>query len=493
MSTLLEMKGICKSFNGVPALRDVQLTLESGEVHALLGENGAGKSTLIKILGGIYSKDSGEIYINGKQVQISSVKEARDNGISIIHQELMMLPQMTIYENVFLGQEYRSNGFVKRSEMIQKTQEMLDFFSLDLDPREKLGHLPIAQQQMIEIIKAISFGAKIIVMDEPTSSLSEKEVDFLFSAIRRLKKENVGIIYISHRMSELDEIADRITVMRDGGYVSTEIAKEVTREELITKMVGRTLGDYYIHTHQPGKEVVLKVRDYSDGVSVKDASFELHRGEVLGFAGLVGAGRSELMNCIFGVTKKTAGELELEGSKLEIRNVREAMRAGLALVPEDRKVEALYPDQSVRYNMTIEVMDRFLKSGRYNGKEENAIVDNYAEKMSVKMASPAQKIVRLSGGNQQKVIIGRWLATSPRILILDEPTRGVDVGAKVEIYEIIDNLAKEGVSIIVVSSELPEVLGISDRIIVMGEGRIRGVLNREEANQERIMSLATSE
>lgn len=493
MSTLLEMKGICKSFNGVPALQDVQLTLKSGEVHALLGENGAGKSTLIKILGGIYSKDSGEIYIDGRPVQITSVKDARENGISIIHQELMMLPQMTIFENVFLGQEYKKNGFVKRSEMIQKTKEMLEFFSLDLDPREKLGHLPIAQQQIIEIIKAISFGARIIVMDEPTSSLSEKEVDFLFSAIRRLKKENVGIIYISHRMSELDEIADRITVMRDGGYVSTEITKEVTREELITKMVGRTLGDYYIHTHTPSDEVVLDVKDYSDGGSVKGASFTLHRGEVLGFAGLVGAGRSELMNCIFGVSKKHSGELMLEGKNIEIRSVKDAMKAGLALVPEDRKQEALYPDQSVRYNMTIEVLDSFLKAGRYNGRQEAAIVEEYAEKMSVKMASSSQKIVRLSGGNQQKVIIGRWLACNPKILILDEPTRGVDVGAKMEIYEIIDELAKAGVSIIVISSELPEVIGISDRIVVMGEGKIRGVMGREEANQERIMSLATTE
>lgn len=493
MSTLLEMKGICKSFNGVPALHDAQLSLESGEVHALLGENGAGKSTLIKILGGIYSKDSGEIYIDGEKVEINGVKDARANGISIIHQELMMLPQMTIYENVFLGQECKSNGFLKRSEMIAKTKEMLDFFLLDLDPTMKLGRLPIAQQQIIEIIRAISFGARIIVMDEPTSSLSEKEVDFLFDAIRRLKKENVGIIYISHRMSELDVIADRVTVMRDGGYISTEVMKEVTRENLITKMVGRALGDYYIHTHVPTDEVVLRAENYSDGVSVKNASFELYKGEVLGFAGLVGAGRSELMKCIFGVTQKTSGTLEIEGKQVELNGVRDAMKAGIGLVPESRKSEALYPSQSVRYNMTIEVMDKFLKAGRRNSRVENEIVDEYVQKMSVKLASPEQKILRLSGGNQQKVIIGRWLATAPRILILDEPTRGVDVGAKVEIYEIIDQLAKSGVSVIIISSELPEVIGMSDRIIVMGEGKIKGVLNREEANQEKIMSLATTE
>ena len=493
MSALLEMKGISKAFNGVPALRDVQFSLESGEVHALLGENGAGKSTLIKILGGIYTKDSGDIFIDGQQVQISSVKDARKCGISIIHQELMMLPQMKIYENVFMGQEFKTNGFIKRNEMIEKTREMLEFFSLDLDPKEKLGHLPIAQQQIIEIVRAISFGARIIVMDEPTSSLSEKEVEFLFSAVRRLKEEKVGIIYISHRMSEIDEIADRVTVMRDGEYISTDYVKQVTREDLITKMVGRTLGDYYIHTHTPGTKPVLEVQDYSDGTSVRNASFTLNSGEVLGFAGLVGAGRSELMNCIFGVTQKTSGSLKLEGRPIEIKNVQDAMKAGFSLVPEDRKQEALYPDQSVRYNMTIEVMDRFLKAGRYNGRTENAIVQEYVNKMSVKLASPAQKIVRLSGGNQQKVIIGRWLATAPRILILDEPTRGVDVGAKMEIYEIIDNLAKEGVSIIVISSELPEVIGICDRIVVMSEGQIQGTISREDATQERIMALATQE
>ena len=286
MSALLEMKGISKAFNGVPALTDVQLTLESGEVHALLGENGAGKSTLIKILGGIYSKDAGEILINGNPVQINSVQDARDNGISIIHQELMLLPQMKIYENVFMGQEYKTNGFIKRNEMIEKTREMLQFFKLDLDPREKLGHLPIAQQQIIEIVRAISFGAKIIVMDEPTSSLSDKEVDFLFDSVRRLKKENVGIIYISHRMSELDMIADRVTVLRDGQYISTDNVSDVTKDELITKMVGRTLGDYYVHTHTPTQESVLEVSDYSDGERVFDASFTVYRGEVLGFAGL---------------------------------------------------------------------------------------------------------------------------------------------------------------------------------------------------------------
>lgn len=495
MSTLLKMEGISKSFKGVKALEDVHLDLERGEVHALLGENGAGKSTLIKILGGIYTKDSGEIYhIDGKKVDINSVKDAREHGISIIHQELMMLPQMSVYENVFMGQEVNSHGVIDADEMIRKTQKMLDDFSLDINPRTKLSKLPIAQQQLIEIIRAISFHAKIIVMDEPTSSLSEKEVDFLFKAIQRLiKEENVGIIYISHRMSELWQIADRVTVLRDGKYIATEKVKEVSRDDLIRKMVGRTLGDYYIHNHVPEDDVILQVNNYSDGKMVKEASFTLHKGEVLGFAGLVGAGRSELMSCIFGKTRKASGTLELEGRQITINNVRDAMKYGFALVPEDRKIEAIYPSQSVKFNMTIEVLDQFLKSGYFNRNAENEIVEKYSEEVSIKMASPLQKIVRLSGGNQQKVIIGRWLASNPKILILDEPTRGVDIGAKVEIYEIIDNLARQGVAIIVVSSELPEVLGICDRIVVMGEGKVKGVLSREEANQERIMSLATAE
>lgn len=493
MSFLLEMKGISKSFSSIPALQDVNLTLERGEVHSLIGENGAGKSTLIKILGGIYTKDEGDIFIDGDLVRISSVQDAQDRGVSIIHQELMLLPQMTIYENVFLGREVKSKGLVNRRQMIEKTKEMLDFFSLDLDPTEKLSNLSIAQQQIVEIIRAISFGASIIVMDEPTSSLSDKEVEFLFSAIERLQREDVGILYISHRMSEHDRIADRISVLRDGQHISTYQADQVTREILITDMVGRTLGDYYVNTHVPDDEVVMRVTDYSDEKKIESASFELYKGEVLGFAGLVGAGRSELMSILFGVTKKTSGKLEVNGEEVFINSVRDAMDLGIALVPEDRKKESLFLDQSVSYNLSIAVLDQFLKAGRYNSIKENSIVYEYTDMMSVKMASIGQKILRLSGGNQQKVIIGRWLASHPKILILDEPTRGIDVGAKVEIYEIIDQLAKEGVSIILISSELPEVIGMCDRIMVMGDGKIKGCIDRSEASQERIMAIATSE
>lgn len=487
------MKDISKAFNGVPALQNVQLSLERGEVHALLGENGAGKSTLIKILGGIYSKDAGEIFVDGKKVNIHSVKDAEEQGISIIHQELMMLPLMSVFENIFLGRELKSKGFINRNEMIRRTDDLLKSFNMDISPTEKLSKLTIGQQQVIEIIRAVSFGAKIIVMDEPTSSLSENEVNFLFGIIRKLKKQNVGIIYISHRLSELYEIGDRITVFRDGTYISTDRITEVSRDDLIYKMVGRKLGDYYVCTHKFSEKVVLEAKNFSDGERVKNASFQLREGEILGFAGLVGAGRSELMSCIFGAAKKKTGVLTVNGKQIEIKNVQDAMNAGIGFVPEDRKLDALYMTQNVRYNMTIEVMDRFLKAGKYSHGKEMEIVNQYADKMNIKMASSSQKVAGLSGGNQQKVVIGRWLATAPRILILDEPTRGVDVGAKAEIYDIVDKLAGEGVSVIFVSSDLPEVLGMSDRIVVMSEGNVKGVLTREEASQEKVMELATTE
>lgn len=493
MSTLLEMKGISKAFNGVPALNNVRFDLERGEVHALLGENGAGKSTLIKILGGIYAKDSGEILIDGKKVEIHCVKDAEECGISIIHQELMMFPQMSVFENIFLGREVNHQGFTSRNEMIQKTADLLKSFNMNISPVEKLSRLTIGQQQVIEIIRAVSFGAKIIVMDEPTSSLSDNEVRFLFEIIQKLKKDNVGIIYISHRLSELYAIGNRVTVFRDGTYISTDKLPDVPREDLIYKMVGRELGDYYVCTHKAGTEVVMEASDFSDGIRVKNASFRLYKGEILGFAGLIGAGRSELMSAIFGVTKKKTGTLKVKGQVVEIKSVQDAMNVGIGFVPEDRKLDALYMSQSVRYNMTIEVLKQFLNAGRYSRSKEMEIVNQYAGKMRIKMASPSQKVVGLSGGNQQKVIIGRWLATAPDILILDEPTRGVDVGAKAEIYDIVDKLAQSGVSIIFVSSDLPEVLGMSDRIVVMSEGYVKGVLNRKEASQEKIMALATTE
>ncbi|WP_321992440.1 sugar ABC transporter ATP-binding protein [Marispirochaeta aestuarii] len=489
---LLEMNHIRKEFPGVLALKDVSLQLRAGEVHALLGENGAGKSTLIKILGGIYARDAGEIVIDGKVVHIDSVHDAQKYGISVIHQELVLVPHMTVAENIYLGREpLKSGRFVDFKKMHNDAKKLLDSFELDIRPEEEISELTIAQQQMVEIIKALSFNAKILVMDEPTSSLSEKDVDFLFENIRKLKKAQVGIIYISHRMSELKQIADRITVIRDGEYIGTKDTKTTDNDELIAMMVGRQLTNYYTRTFGNPTEKVLEVKNLSDGKLLKDVSFHLFKGEILGFAGLVGAGRSELMKCIFGIDPFQSGEILLNGKPAVIRNPDEAMKKGIALVPESRKLEALFPDQTVKYNITIKALGEFIHGIHVNNAQETKITREYVDKMAIKTPTYQQVVGNLSGGNQQKVVIGRWLATKPKILILDEPTRGVDVGAKAEIYAIMNNLVKEGVAIIMISSELPEVINMSDRVVVMSNGRITACLPREGLTQEKIMHHAT--
>ena len=489
---LLEMNHIRKEFPGVLALKDVSLQLRAGEVHALLGENGAGKSTLIKILGGIYARDAGEIVIDGKVVHIDSVHDAQKYGISVIHQELVLVPHMTVAENIYLGREpLKSGRFVDFKKMHDDAKKLLDSFELDIRPEEEISELTIAQQQMVEIIKALSFNAKILVMEEPTSSLSEKDVDFLFENIRKLKKAQVGIIYISHRMSELKQIADRITVIRDGEYIGTKDTKTTDNDELIAMMVGRQLTNYYTRTFGNPTEKVLEVKNLRDGKLLKDVSFHLFKGEILGFAGLVGAGRSELMKCIFGIDPFQSGEILLNGSPAVIRNPDEAMKKGIALVPESRKLEALFPDQTVKYNITIKALGEFIHGIHVNNAQETKITREYVDKMAIKTPTYQQVVGNLSGGNQQKVVIGRWLATKPKILILDEPTRGVDVGAKAEIYAIMNNLVKEGVAIIMISSELPEVINMSDRVVVMSNGRITACLPREGLTQEKIMHHAT--
>ncbi|WP_319478233.1 sugar ABC transporter ATP-binding protein [Marispirochaeta aestuarii] len=489
---LLEMNHIRKEFPGVLALKDVSLQLRAGEVHALLGENGAGKSTLIKILGGIYARDAGEIVIDGKVVHIDSVHDAQKYGISVIHQELVLVPHMTVAENIYLGREpLKSGRFVDFKKMHDDAKKLLDSFELDIRPEEEISELTIAQQQMVEIIKALSFNAKILVMDEPTSSLSEKDVDFLFENIRKLKKAQVGIIYISHRMSELKQIADRITVIRDGEYIGTKDTKTTDNDELIAMMVGRQLTNYYTRTFGNPTEKVLEVKNLRDGKLLKDVSFHLFKGEILGFAGLVGAGRSELMKCIFGIDPFQSGEILLNGNPAVIRNPDEAMKKGIALVPESRKLEALFPDQTVKYNITIKALGEFIHGIHVNNTQETKITREYVDKMAIKTPTYQQVVGNLSGGNQQKVVIGRWLATKPKILILDEPTRGVDVGAKAEIYAIMNNLVKEGVAIIMISSELPEVINMSDRVVVMSNGRITACLPREGLTQEKIMHHAT--
>ncbi len=487
---LLEMKGICKSFPGVKALQNVDLQLKAGEVHALLGENGAGKSTLIKVLGGIYHAEEGEIIIDGQKVNIDGVVAARQAGISIVHQELVLVPYMTVAENIFLGREPGTKMNVDRRKMVEDAQKLLDAYEMHIDANTLVERLTIAQQQMVEIVKAISFNSKILVLDEPTSSISDKEVGFLFDTMRNLTKAGVGIIYISHKMSELAEICDRVTVMRDGQTVGTKVVKETTTDDLIALMVGRELTNYYTRDYLEPGEVILKCDHISDGKMAKDASFELHKGEIIGFAGLVGAGRSETMKAIFGLAPHATGDVYVKGQKVKIKSPIDALKYGIALVPENRKEEGLYKVQSVRFNSTIEVLGSFIKHLHVDGKKEEEITQKYIDMMATKTPSQEQIIGNLSGGNQQKVMIGRWLATNPEILILDEPTRGVDVGAKAEIYAIMNELVKQGMSIIMISSELPEIINMSDRIYVMNEGRVTGCLDHDTVTQESIMTLA---
>ena len=495
---LLEMKNICKSFPGVNALQHVDFQLKSGEIHALLGENGAGKSTLIKVLGGIYIPEEGQIFIDGSEVAITGVNAARDNGISIIHQELVLVPHMTVAENIFLGREPMGKFGVDFRKMEKDAQVMLDQFDPGIRAETQVGDLSIAQQQMVEIVKAISINCRILVMDEPTSSISDREVAHLFEIMRNLARSGVGIIYISHKMSELSEVCDRVTVLRDGMYVGTREVCTTPRDELITMMVGRELDQYYTRDHVKSDEVVLKCVNINDNKKkhqrVKDVSFEVHKGEIVGFAGLVGAGRSETMHCVFGLTHGATGEIYLDGKRVKIKDPVEAMKNGIAMIPENRKVEGLYHLQSVRFNSTIEVLEQFINRLQVNSKKEAAIAQEFIDKMHTKTPSQEQAVSHLSGGNQQKVMIGRWLATDPHILILDEPTRGVDVGAKAEIYEIMNELTKHGVSIIMISSELPEIINMSDRVYVMCDGRLTGCISYDEdLSQEAIMKLATLE
>ena len=494
---LLEMKGISKSFPGVKALQNVEFQLKAGEIHALLGENGAGKSTLIKVLGGIYIAEEGEIRIDGKPVVIDGVNAARDNGISIIHQELVLVPHMTVAENIFLGREPMGKFGVDYKRMAASAQEMLDKFDLGINATDEIFDLSIAQQQMVEIVKAISFNCRILVMDEPTSSISDREVAQLFEIMRNLAAQGVGIIYISHKMSELNEVCDRVTVLRDGMYVGTRVVADTPRDELITMMVGRELDQYYTRDHVKDTPVFFKCEHIDDGKKhhkrVNDVSFEVREGEIVGFAGLVGAGRSETMQCIFGLTGMTTGTITLEGKKLNISSAVDAMKYGIAMVPENRKLEGLYHIQSVSFNTTIEVLHEIINHLRVNEKREHEITQEFIDKMQTKTPSHEQRVSNLSGGNQQKVMIGRWLATKPKVLILDEPTRGVDVGAKAEIYEIMNELTKQGVAIIMVSSELPEIINMADRVYVMYDGRITGCIDYENVSQEAIMHLATLE
>lgn len=488
---LLEMRNIHKRFPGVYALKGVNLSLKAGEVLALVGENGAGKSTTINILGGIYPMDEGEILIDGENAHINSVISARDKGISIIHQELVLVPYLSVAENIFINREPGKGEFIDNSEMYEKAQKYLDELGLSINARSLVSELNIAEQQMVEITKAVSFNSRIIVMDEPTSSLSDREIESLFRSVRQLKKKGIGIIYISHRLSELQEIADRVTIFRDGMTVGTFNVSEITNDEIVSMMVGREITNYYTRTFKPLGQPVLEVKDISNN-KIHNVSFDLHYGEILGFAGLVGAGRTETVEAILGFSPYQSGSVKLEGKEVHFHHPDEAYKHSIGYIPEDRRGESLFGIQSVQFNTTIRVLNQFIHGCNVNKEEERRITEHYIDELKIKTPSQQAMIQNLSGGNQQKVIIGRWLAEKPKILIMDEPTRGIDVGAKAEIYELMNKLSEQGISIIMISSELPEIINMSDRVVVMREGTVSKVLSHSEATQETIMSYAVN-
>jgi len=489
---LLRMDGISKAFPGVRALDDVHLEVIPGSVHALMGENGAGKSTLMKVLIGMYHPDRGSITFAGRPVVIPDTATALQLGISMIHQELSPIPEMEVYENIYLGREPRNRlGLIDKRRMIAQTRELFARWEIDINPRAVMKQLSVAQTQMVEIAKAISYDARLIIMDEPTSAITEREVDHLHRMIRSLKSTGVAVIYITHKMDEVFRIADRVTVFRDGRHVATVAAAELDRAKLISLMVGRELTHMFPKEHAEIGEVVLSVRGLTRKGKVEDVSFDVHRGEILGIAGLMGAGRTEILEGIFGVARIDAGEIVLNGKPVRIREPGDAIGAGLGLLTEDRKLTGIMGVLSVRDNMTIASLGRFSPTGILNRRRMDAACKAQREALAIKTPTLDQLIKLLSGGNQQKVLVSRWLLTSPDVLMIDEPTRGIDVGAKAEIHRLMSQLAGEGKAIIMVSSEMPEILGMSDRVIVIHEGRIAGEFTRAEVTQEKIMAAAT--
>ncbi|PHI14125.1 galactose/methyl galactoside ABC transporter ATP-binding protein MglA [Fusobacterium polymorphum] len=490
---VLEMENISKEFPGVKALDNVQLKLRPGTVHALMGENGAGKSTLMKCLFGIYEKNSGKILLDGVEVNFKSTKEALENGVSMVHQELNQVLQRNVLDNIWLGRYPMKGFFVDEKKMYNDTINIFKDLDIKVDPRKKVADLPIAERQMIEIAKAVSYKSKVIVMDEPTSSLTEKEVDHLFKIIKKLKESGVGIIYISHKMEEIKMISDEITILRDGKWISTNDVSKISTEQIISMMVGRDLTERFPKKDNTAKEMMLEVKNLTalNQPSIQDVSFELYKGEILGIAGLVGSKRTEIVETIFGMRPKEHGEIILNGKTVKNRNPEEAIKNGFALVTEERRSTGIFSMLDIAFNSVISNLDRYknkfkLLKNKDIEKDTKWIVDS----MRVKTPSYSTKIGSLSGGNQQKVIIGRWLLTEPEVLMLDEPTRGIDVLAKYEIYQLMIDLAKKDKGIIMISSEMPELLGVTDRILVMSNGRVAGIVKTSETNQEEIMELS---
>ncbi len=492
---ILTMKGIDKSFPGVHALDHVDLEIRKGEVLALMGENGAGKSTLMKVLTGIYKKDSGTITYEGKEVEFANTREAQDAGVVIVHQELNMLGHLTVAQNLFIGREFMNGVKIDDKKMNEEAKKLFDKLNVDIDPTETMSNLTVGKQQMCEIAKAVSFDAKVIIFDEPSAALTETEIEAMFEIIRDLKKRDIAMVYISHRMDEIKVITDRVTVMRDGTYVGTIITKDSTKEDIINMMVGRVI--YEDPKTQsmvaPDAPVVLEVKNLNAGKMVQDVSFKLHKGEILGFSGLMGAGRTETARALFGADPVDSGEIYINGEKVTINSPRDAVRAGIGYLSEDRKRYGCVVQKTVAENTTMATMKNFMNGLLINKKKEAEVAQQYVEALATKTPSVEQLVVNLSGGNQQKVVIAKWLTRDCDILIFDEPTRGIDVGAKNEIYKLMNKLASEGKSIIMISSEMTEILRMSDRIVVMCEGKKTGEIDIAEATQENIMNLATRE
>ena len=489
----LRMEGISKAFPGVQALKDVTFEVERGEVHALVGENGAGKSTLMKILTGALSRDEGRIILRGRPVEIGSPADAQALGISMIHQELSLIPHLTVGQNIYLGREPRARfpGFIDWSALYRDAQQLLARLNVEVNARAKVLGLSIAQQQMVEVAKALSLNADLIAMDEPTSALTERETEVLFDVMRSLKEQGVSLIFISHRLEEVFQVADRVTVLRDGQFIGTAPITELDEDRIVQMMVGRELGEMYPKAEGQRREVVLEATALRDGRELHGVDLELHRGEILGIAGLVGAGRTALAETLFGIRPAVAGEVRVEGRPVKLNSPGQAIRAGMGLVPEDRKLQGLFMNMAVRENITLSAMDQVTTWGFVNFATANRLASELVDKLDIRTPSLRQRVRNLSGGNQQKVIIARWLTLKPRVLILDEPTRGIDVGAKAEIHALMSQLAQEGVGVLMISSELPEVMGVSDRILVMHEGRIAGEFTRDQATQDDIMRAAT--
>ena len=491
---ILEMKGIVKSFGPVKALKGVDLDLRAGEVHALMGENGAGKSTLMKVLTGIHDANEGTIHYNGKQVAYSKPKDAMEDGIVIVHQELNMMNHLTVAQNIFIGrEEFRHNWLIDDGASIKKAKKLFELLKLDINPTEKVGNLTVGKQQMVEIAKALSMDAKVIVFDEPTAALTESEINELFVIIDDLRSKGVGIIYISHRMDEIARITDRVTVMRDGEYVGTVNTKDTTKDEIIAMMVGRTIYEDPKAASAVADDapVVLEVKNLNAGSSVKDVSFQLRKGEILGFSGLMGAGRTEVARLLFGADKKESGTIFVNGKEVTINSPQDAIIEGIGYLSEDRKRFGCIVDMTIADNTVMTNLDHYIKGFLIDDREIVKVSDKFVDSLKTKTPSSKQLVRNLSGGNQQKVVIAKWLEQNSDILIFDEPTRGIDVGAKSEIYTLMNDLVAQGKSIIMISSELTEILRMSDRIVVMCEGRKTGELDISQATQERILALAT--